>query len=871
MMLLAARLLWTQRVEHALGKGSGQAALDGCAAMGTAALAALSACTAGIGSQPLLRKKLEQLITELVQQQDCTRALQAAAVTSTEDFCWQRQLRAYQDDLPAGATVRIAMADVSAAYGYEYLGVSERLVQTALTGRVFLSLLQALHWRFGGSPFGPAGTGKTETVKALGSELARFVLVFNCDESFDFDAMGRIFVGLCRVGAWGCFDEFNRLEERIMSALSQQILAIQTALRARVDTVQLLGQPVGLRDDTAIFITMNPTYAGRSQLPDNLRGLFRSVAMVLPDRETIAQVMLYSKGFGDAERLAKKVVLLFDSCAAQLSPQTHYDFGLRALKAVLLLAGQLRRGGGATMPFPKTASPPQLLPPPHLEQPPKSDGQAPQSDASQVLSTLSGTDETTLLLRSVTRTVVPKLVAPDVPAFRAALADVFAVESEPAMADEALVEALCRGCTARGLHAAPAWIEKVVQLHAIAELHHGLILVGATGCGKSTAWRALLAALSALDGVPSESHVIDPKVLAKEDLIGRLDTTTREWRDGVFTAILRRVAETKEASAAAAGELGGPESGGGLRRHSRHWIVFDGDVDPEWVEAFNSLLDDNRVLTLPNGERIRLPDEVRIVFEVADLRHATLATVSRCGMVYFDDGPFEVSAILSAYLAHLRHTSLLDPQLLASPRFHLSPETSANVERARAAGAEVGALQLEFVGALEPLFAPSGLVTQALATALALSGHVMPPDPHQAITATLSLLSGGLRAVLESGGSGSGANCVARHVLFAVLWGCGGALPHAGRFELAVELCALRPESAPPSGSLLDWHISPHDGEWSSWAQRVPPTELPPHRVSTADVVVPTVDTVRHEHIVQSWIREGQPLLLCGPPGEKTS
>lgn len=80
---------------------------------------------------------------------------------------------------------------------------------------------------------GPAGTGKTESVKALGNQLGRFVLVFNCDETFDFQAMGRIFVGLCQVGAWGCFDEFNRLEERMLSAVSQQVQTIQEALKSQ--------------------------------------------------------------------------------------------------------------------------------------------------------------------------------------------------------------------------------------------------------------------------------------------------------------------------------------------------------------------------------------------------------------------------------------------------------------------------------------------------------------------------------------------------------------------------------------------------------------------------------------------------------------
>jgi dynein heavy chain 1 len=193
--------------------------------------------------------------------------------------------------------LNIRMANGEFFYGFEYMGVAEKLVQTPLTDRCYLTLTQAMHWRMGGSPFGPAGTGKTESVKALGSQLGRFVLVFNCDETFDGNAMGRIFVGLCQVGAWGCFDEFNRLEERMLSAVSQSILTIQMGLREQKVRIDLLNKDVKLNANMGIFITMNPNYAGRSALPDNLKQLFRQVAMVKPDKDMIARVMLYSQGF----------------------------------------------------------------------------------------------------------------------------------------------------------------------------------------------------------------------------------------------------------------------------------------------------------------------------------------------------------------------------------------------------------------------------------------------------------------------------------------------------------------------------------------------------------------------------------------------
>jgi dynein heavy chain 1 len=189
-------------------------------------------------------------------------------------------------------------------------------------------------------------TGKTESVKALGAHLGKFVLVFCCDETFDFQAMGRLFSGICQVGAWGCFDEFNRLEEKMLSAVSQQIQTIQQALETNAASgaeVVLADRRVMVRPDTGIFITMNPDYAGRSQLPSNLKKLFRSVAMTFPDRQLIAQVTLFAQGFRHAEAVAARVVPFFQLCQEGLSQQAHYDFGLRALKSVLTRAGILKR------------------------------------------------------------------------------------------------------------------------------------------------------------------------------------------------------------------------------------------------------------------------------------------------------------------------------------------------------------------------------------------------------------------------------------------------------------------------------------------------------------------------------------------------
>lgn len=107
---------------------------------------------------------------------------------------------------------------------------------------------------------------------------------------------------------------------------------------------QFEGQEISLDLRVGIFITMNPGYAGRTELPESVKALFRPVVVIVPDLQQICEIMLFSEGFLTAKVLAKKMTVLYKLAREQLSKQYHYDFGLRALKSVLVMAGDLKRG-----------------------------------------------------------------------------------------------------------------------------------------------------------------------------------------------------------------------------------------------------------------------------------------------------------------------------------------------------------------------------------------------------------------------------------------------------------------------------------------------------------------------------------------------
>lgn len=757
------------------------------------------------------RKKSESLITELIRQRDVVDSLLKESNLTLESYKWQSQLKYYFDaeiEDPASRLI-VTQAKAQFKYGFEYLGMPDRLVSTPLVDNCFLAMTQALEQKLGGSPFGPAGTGKTESVKALGHNLGKYVLVFCCDEYFDFQAIGRILTGICQVGAWGCFDEFNRLNEEILSSVSTQIEAIELGIKESLSTdtkstIELVGKPVTIEDDTGIFITMNPEYKGRNTLPENLKKLFRSFSMASPDKEIIAEVILNSQGFVHAKALSQIVVPFFTELQNKLSSQIHYDFGLRALKNVLATSGTIKRI--------------QL--------------NDPKNDLK--------TWETSILLKCLRETVAPKLIAEDFEIMLGIEKQLFKdIKYETSYSPD-LEKCIHDYAKENGLYVSDAWAAKILQLYQFQQIHHGIMLVGSAGCGKSSIWKALLHVLQNVEKTENVYHLIDPKVISKEILFGSLDSTTREWTDGLFTGILRRIVEN----------LRGEDQ-------KRHWIIFDGDVDPAWAENLNSVLDDNKMLTLPNGERISLPPNVRILFEVENLNYATPATVSRCGMIWF--GPDVVNNKMQLY------------KFL----FELKSNTYEDVEE-DLSGIGVTQIQEQLSTQVQHVF--DQIDIDALLETAAQYFHIMEFNNNRALNSAFAFINSSclklllyMNQHLEFGpDTDQQLQFITKSILLSLVWSFTGDCSLKDRESFGKQLLLLTPFAGldlDPSVSPIDYDVGLPSSKWELWVDKVPKIELETHSIVQNDVVVPTMDTMRHESLIYSLLNNHRPVVLCGPPG----
>ena len=589
-VIAGTQVYWAKEVEEAI---TAQTMVEYCDKM-NADLADLVHLVRGKLTN-LERMILSALIVIEVHARDVTLGLRDEKIESINEFEWISQLRYYWNE--GGLFIRAVNAEFP--YGYEYLGNSGRLVITPLTDRCYLTLTGALHLNFGGAPAGPAGTGKTETTKDLGKALAIQTVVFNCSDQLDFMAMGKFLKGLASTGAWACFDEFNRIDIEVLSVVAQQITTIQKAQIAHAETFIFEGAEIRLIQSCAVFITMNPGYAGRTELPDNLKALFRPVAMMVPNYTMIAEISLYSFGFDEAKVLAHKITATFKLSSEQLSAQDHYDFGMRAVKTVISAAGNLKRE--------------------HPEM-----------------------DEELICLRAIRDVNVPKFLMDDLKLFRGIVSDLFPGIKEEGVDYGSLLSSIQEACHELKIEPVEGFVNKCIQLYETTVVRHGLMLVGPTVSGKTKCSQVLSNALTRLKGEDSisggvyeEVHVfcLNPKSISMGQLYGAFDPMTHEWTDGILSTLIR--------------------IGCNADNSDKRWYLFDGPVDAVWIENMNTVLDDNKKLCLASGEIIKLSNHMTMMFEVADLQVASPATVSRCGMVYLEPDYIGLQPFVNCWLNEL--------------------------------------------------------------------------------------------------------------------------------------------------------------------------------------------------------------------------
>jgi dynein heavy chain len=595
-VLNASQVHWTSETETALSEKGNQGVYDYYEQIQQQLADMVLLIRRGLNSNQ--RTTVGALAVIDVHARDVMQAMGDAGVSSGTDFDWQSQMRFYWEGTDEEGDLWVKQVESKRSYGYEYLGNSFRLVITPLTDKCYLTLMGALQMILGGAPAGPAGTGKTETTKDLAKALAKQCVVFNCSDGLDYRAMGKFFKGLASAGAWACFDEFNRINIEVLSVIAQQIMTLQGCVQR--------GEPRSIFEDTdinvnpefAVFITMNPGYAGRSALPDNLEALFRPVAMMVPDYALIGEIMFFAFGYMEGRKCGQKMVATFRLCSEQLSSQDHYDYGMRAVKTVITAAGNLKRA-------------------------------APDAN------------EEALLLRALQDVNIPKFLAHDLPLFDGILSDLFPGIVRPPFDYGPLITSLKTAIVSNGLQPVPIFIKKNIELYEMICVRHGLMVVGPTGGGKSENIRTLARALSALkqeglDGLKYEKvdiHHLNPKSISMGQLYGMFDPNTHEWQDGILANLVRLCIKNTAADL--------------------QWVLFDGPVDAIWIENMNTVLDDNKKLCLTSGEIMSLSDEMTMMFEPEDLAVASPATVSRCGMIYMEPKSLGFDPMIMSWLERL--------------------------------------------------------------------------------------------------------------------------------------------------------------------------------------------------------------------------
>ena len=742
------------------------------------------------------RTKIISLITMDVHSRDVIDRLIQQKTEGPSAFAWQQQLR-FEWEQPT-KDVNVKICDFQCKYFYEWVGNTGRLVITPLTDRCYITLTMGLKLFLGGAPAGPAGTGKTETTKDLARALAIPCYVFNCSDQMNFQSMADIFRGLAQTGAWGCFDEFNRIPIEVLSVVATQVKTIQDAIvkysnpsnrddqykhlpsgtpPMKVGEFDFMGDVISLIPTCGFWITMNPGYAGRTELPENLKALFRSCAMIRPDMKLIQENMLMAEGFQTARALSVKFNTLYDLSAALLSKQPHYDWGLRAVKSVLRVAGGMKRAN------------------PNL-------------------------DEAQVLMRALRDFNTPKIPNHDIPIFLRLINDLFMGITVDSKVDEGLKTKIIRVAKEKGLQHDEMFINKTCNFQELLNVRHSVMILGPAGCAKTTIWKTLQSVHNLDKAKPvCVAETVNPKAVTGDELYGYM-TLAKDWKDGVLSIIMRGMSKNFAEQ--------------GFYDYQTHkWVVLDGDIDAVWIESMNTVMDDNKVLTLVSNERVPLSPAMRMVFEINSLKNATPATVSRAGILYINETDIGWRPFMETWVQ--KRTSATEKNFLPALFDHY---VDGLVEMTRRGYKEVTSLRL----------------INKVSTIIYLLEGMLPLIPEEKMTAEIIDMT----------------------FAYCAMWAFGGPLivDKSGdyRKKFSEDFASTFGSKFPKDGLCFDYSFDPSKGEYVHWNTKVSPYNAAPigngpGQAPFNSLFVDTVETTRMSFLLDKLVKNSKYAMFVGNAG----
>ncbi|CAI6373183.1 unnamed protein product [Macrosiphum euphorbiae] len=350
--------------------------------------------------------------------------------------------------------------------------------------------------------------------------------------------------------------------------------------------------------------------------------------------------------------------------------------------------------------------------------------------------------------------------------------------------------------------------DNVVQLVELLEVRHSVFIIGLAGTGKSEVWKTLYRTYANLKLKPYFND-IEPKAVTNDELFGVISPTTREWVDGLFSSLIRDQSQM---------------SGDGSK-----WMVMDGDIDPMWIESLNTVMDDNKVLTLASNERIALTPTMRLLFEISNLRSATPATVSRAGILYLNPTDLGWNPYVSSWI-DTRHNATEKAVLLVLFEKYVP-------------------VCLEALRTKFKIITPIPEIThiQMLCTLLdcLLTPINCPPET--------------TRDVYET------------YFVFTCLWAFGSATFQDQLIDWRVEfskwwLTEFKTIKIPSSGVVFNYFIDPETKQFLPWSDLVTSFELNPD-IPLQQTLVNTIETTRIRYFLDLLVDKKKPIMLVGAAG----